>query len=92
MKEQWRDCRSSWYRPPQDWEEVSFDWFLAIVYSRKVWGVGFDKVCWKPARSRGFEVRSFFLSTPYYLLSLEVGVTIEGPSKGGFLFMVSLFR
>ena len=35
---------------------------------------------------------SIFLSTPYYLLPLEVGAAIEGPSKGGFLFMVSLFR
>ena len=62
VKEQWRDCRSSWYRPPQDWDEVSFDWFMAIVYSRKVPRVGLDKVCWKLARSRGFEVRSFYLS------------------------------
>ena len=62
VKEQWRDCRSSWYHPPQDWKEVSFDWFMAIVYSRKVPMVGLDKVCWKLARSRGFEVRSFYLS------------------------------
>ena len=35
---------------------------------------------------------SIFLSTPYYLLPLEVGVAIVSPFKGGFLFMVSLFR
>ena len=59
-----------------------------------MWGVGPAKFCWKPARSRGFEVRSFYLSfyPLYYLLPLEVGVAIEGPSKGGFLFMVNLIR
>ena len=35
---------------------------MDIVYSSKVWGVGLDKVCWKPARSGGFDVRSFYLS------------------------------
>ena len=44
---------------PQDWEEDSFDQFIASVYSLKVQGVGPDKVCWKPARSWHFEVRSF---------------------------------
>ena len=62
----WTGGRIHWNfqfrRPPQDWEEVSFDRFMAIVYSRNVWGIGPDKVCWKLARSRGFEVRSFYLS------------------------------
>ena len=49
-------------RSPQDWEEDSFDWFMDIVYSSKVRGVSPDKVCWKPTRSRGFEVRGFYLS------------------------------
>ena len=35
---------------------------MAIVYSSKVRRVGPDKVCWKQARSRGFEVRGFYLS------------------------------
>ena len=35
---------------------------MAIVYSLKVREVGPNKVCWKLARSRGFEVRSFCLS------------------------------
>ena len=43
-------------RSPQDWEKDSFDQFMVIVYSSKVWGVGPNKVCWKPTRSRGFEV------------------------------------
>ena len=47
---------------PQDWEEESFDKFMDIVYSWKVRRVGPDKVCWKPARSRGHEVGGFHLS------------------------------
>ena len=35
---------------------------MGIVYSSTVRGVGPDKVCWKTARSRGFEVRGFYLS------------------------------
>ena len=35
---------------------------MDIFYSSKVWGVGLDKVCWKLAKSGGFEVRSFYLS------------------------------
>ena len=54
---------------PQDWEKESFDWFMDIVYSSKVRRVGPDKVCWKPARSRGFEVRGFHLS--FYLPTLS---------------------
>ena len=92
VKEQWRDCRSSWYRPPQDWEEVSFDRFMAIVYSRKVQGVGPDRFV---GSQQGVEVLrlevSFFLP-PTISFPWGVGVTIKGPSKGGFLFMVSLFR
>ena len=55
-------------RSPQDWEEESFDRFMDIVYSWKVWRVGPDKVCWKPARSRYFEVRGFHLSFPWRLV------------------------
>ena len=46
----------------QDWEEESFDQFMEIVYSLKVRGVGPNKVCWKLAKSGGFEVSSFYLS------------------------------
>ena len=48
--------------PPQDWEQESFDLFMDTVYSSIVWGLGPDKVCWKPARSKCFEVRGFYLS------------------------------
>ena len=50
-------CRSL-----QDWEEESFDRFMEIVYSSKVLGVSPNKVCWKLAKSGGFEVSSFYLS------------------------------
>ena len=49
-------------RPPQDWEEESFEWFMDTVYSSKVRRVGLNKFCWKPTRSRRFEVSIFYLS------------------------------
>ena len=36
--------------------------FLDIVYSSKVPGVGPNEFCWKPTRSRHFEVSNFYLS------------------------------
>ena len=44
------------------WEQESFDQFMGMVYSLTMWGFGPDKVCWKPARSRGFKVRGFYRS------------------------------
>ena len=49
------------HHPPQDWEEA-FDRFMGLVYSSTVQGFGLDKVCWKPARNRGFEVRGYYSS------------------------------
>ena len=52
--------------PPQDWEEEAFDRFMGLVYSSTVRGFGSDKVCWKLARNRGFEIRgcyNFFYPT-----------------------------
>ena len=45
---------------PKDWEEEAFDRFMGLVYSSIVRGFGLDKVCWKPARNRGFEVRGYY--------------------------------
>ena len=62
----WSGGRIHWdakfRRPPQDWEQESFDLFMDMVYSSTVRGLGPDRVCRKPARSRGFEVRGFYLS------------------------------
>ena len=49
-------------RPPQNWEEKAFDWFMGLVYSSTVRGFGPDKVCRKFARNRGFEVRGYYSS------------------------------
>ena len=66
---------------------------MGLVYSSTLWEFGPDKVCWKLARSGGFEIGGFYLFFyPYTLFSLEVGVAIKGSPKGGFLFMVSFFR
>ena len=50
------------HRPPQDWEQEAFDRFMGLVYSSIVRGFGPDKVCWKLAKSRGFEVRGYYSS------------------------------
>ena len=72
----WTGGRIHWNfqfrRAPQDWEEDSFDRFMAIVYSLRVQRVSPNKVCWKPARSQRFEVRSFYLSF-YPLLFPSLG-------------------
>ena len=70
----WSGGRIHWdakfCRPPPDWEQESFDLFMDMVYFTTVRGLGPDRVCWKPARSRGFEVRGFYLSFyPSTLLS-----------------------
>ena len=61
----WASGRIHWNfhlrHPPQDWEEESFDRFMDTIYSLKVLGVGPDKVCWKLARSGGFEIGGFYL-------------------------------
>ena len=43
--------------PPQDWEQEAFDRFMGLVYSSTVRGFGLDKVCWKRAMGKRFEVR-----------------------------------
>ena len=62
----WSARRFYWnvqfHRPPQDWEEEAFDRFMGLVYSSTVRGFGPNKVCWKPARNRGFEVRGYYSS------------------------------
>jgi len=55
---------------PQDWEQEPFNLFMDMVYSLTVRRIGPNKVCWKPTRSRSFEVRGFYLSLyPTTLLS-----------------------
>ena len=62
----WSGGRIQWdakfRHPPQDWKQESFDLFMYMVYSSMVRGLGPDRVCWKPTRSRGFEVRGFYIS------------------------------
>ena len=45
-----------------DQESLSLDSFLVLIYSTKVWGVGADKLCWKPACSRGFKMSGYYQS------------------------------
>ena len=62
----WSSGRIHWdakfRRPPQDWEQESFDLFMDMVYTSTVRGLGPDRVCRKLARRRGFEVKGFYLS------------------------------
>ena len=94
----WSGGRIHWdakfCRPPQDWEQESFDQFMDMVYSSKVRGLGPDRVCWKPARSRGFEVRGFYLSFyPSTLLSFPwrmIGNSKVPPRVAFFSWFASL--
>ena len=43
-------------------ESLSLDSFFVLIYSTKVRGVGADKLCWKPACSRGFKVSGYYHS------------------------------
>ena len=45
-----------------DQESHSLDSFLVLIYSTKVWGVGSNKFCWKPASSRGLKVSGYYQS------------------------------
>ena len=45
-----------------DQESQSLDLCMVLIYSTKVRGVGFDKLSWKPANSRGFVVSGFYHS------------------------------
>lgn len=45
-----------------DWELESLALFVDMIYFREVWGKGCDKICWKPAKSRGIEVRGYYHS------------------------------
>ena len=56
-------------RPPQDWEEEAFDRFMELAYSSTVRGFGPNKVCWKPARNRGFGVKGYYNS--FYLPTFD---------------------
>ena len=53
-------------RPVQDWEEEALDLCWCMLYSTNVQGFGADKVCWKPAMSKGFEVRGFYHAIPFF--------------------------
>ena len=43
-------------RSMHDWELESLALFVEMIYTKSVRGDGCDKVCWKPAVSRDFEV------------------------------------
>lgn len=53
----WDVCFS---RPVQDWELELLVSFMELIYSRLVRGAGFDNLCWKSARNRGFEVPGYY--------------------------------
>ena len=57
-----------WFRRSvQDLGGGSFGFVLGMLYSKNVRGFGADKVCWKPAMSKGFEVRGFITLYPLIL-------------------------
>jgi hypothetical protein len=48
-------------RSIHDWELESISNFLDLLYSAAPKGHGQDQICWKPAVSKIFQVRSFYL-------------------------------
>ena len=60
------DGRFHWdvqfFCPMQDWELESLAFFMDIIYSTFVQGNGLDQICWKPTKTRGFEVRGYYHS------------------------------
>ena len=47
-----------------DWSKIG-SWeslisFMVLIYSKSIKGEGMDRICWKPAKSRGFEVRGYY--------------------------------
>ena len=72
------DGRFHWdvqfFCPMQDWELESIAFFMDIIYSTFVQGNGLDQICWKPTKTRGFEVRGY-----YHSLSLANAISF--PSK-----------
>ena len=59
-----RDVKFS--RLVQEWGLESSTAFMDLIYSRSMKGDGLDKLRWRPAKSRGFEVCSYYhsLSSP----------------------------
>jgi hypothetical protein len=47
-------------RLAQDWELESISSFFELLYSDNIISTKKDKMCWKPARSKGFQVKSFY--------------------------------
>jgi hypothetical protein len=47
-------------RLAQDWELEAISSFFDLLYSANIISSEKDKMCWKPARSKGFQVKSFY--------------------------------
>lgn len=60
------DGRLHWdvqvFRLVQDWELESLALFMDMIYSTSVRGNCLDKSCWKPVKSREFEVCGYYHS------------------------------
>ena len=72
-----------------DLESLSLNSFLILLYSAKVWGVGIDKLCWKPACSRGFKVNGYYHSlspSTAILLPWKMVWQSKVPSRVAFFF------
>ena len=44
----------------QDWELKALSIFLDVIYGVLLRGIGEDKMCWTLAKSRSFEVSSYY--------------------------------
>lgn len=70
----------------------SFGFVLGMLYSKNVRGFGADKVCWKPAMSKGFEVRGFYHAlSPYSDISFPWKMVWQSkiPSRVAFFSWIA---
>ena len=60
-------------KPVQDWELELLSNFMEMVYSIPLNGAGYDKICWKPNRRKGFRVDGYYRVLTFLVIYLSHG-------------------
>ena len=69
---------------------------MDMIYSTSMWGDGCNKICWKPAKSKGFDVRGYYHSVSpspsnVMLFPWKLVLQAKVPPSVAILFMVYYF-